>query len=155
MRSSKRSKGRSRAIKSLSPVTRKEGARGGRSELLSQKPRGIGSHSSTAMETSRQECSVDLLHLRMTLISLLGANGYVKLITGERSLPFSPEFTYAFFSELDAIRRRGLKFSDGKLSHNGSKTVFYMMPKSFLKRCRAALKSSKSQSNAKSKGRCR
>ncbi len=155
MRSSKKSKGRSRAMKSSSPVTRKGKGKDGRSELHYSNPRVTGSPYLTQTGTYHPGCSEDLLPLRMTLISLLGAKGYVKLITGERSSPFSPEFTYAFFSELDAIRRRGLKYSEGKVSHNGPRTGFYLMPKSLPKPTEPRRKSSKSQSNAKSKGRCR
>ena len=155
MSSSKKSKRRSRAVKSSLPVTQKVRARVGRSELLSQKPRESGSHSSTVTGTYRQECSADLLPLRMTLISLLGAKGYVKLITGERSLPFSPAFTYAFFSELNAIRKLVSSSSEDQPCNHGPQMDFSSMSKSFLKLFAKASKLSKCLSNAKSKGRCR
>ena len=154
MKRSKKSKGCSRKLKSSRRVTGKDGARAGRSELHCSKPRGIGSLSLTQMETSTQRCYVDLWPLRMTLISLLGAKGYVKLITGERSLPFSPGFTFAFFSELDAIRKRVSNFSEEHPSIHGPQMDFCSMLRYLRKRKKLGSRSSKSLSSAKSKNKC-
>lgn len=144
-----------RKRRSLQRATERVRAKGGRSELHSEKPKGIGSASLTQTGTSIPKCSKDYWPLRMTLMSLLGVKGYAELITDENGLPFSPEFTYAFFSELDAIRRRGLKYSEGKLSHNGPRTGFCLMSKSSQKRKGTDTRSSKSQSNVKLKNKCR
>jgi hypothetical protein len=145
----------SRRQKLLLRVTGRAGAKGGRSEMHSLKQGENGSHSSTQTATYTPECSADLWPLRMTLISLLGAKGYVKLITGERSLPFYPEFTYAFFSALQSIRKQALNFSEEAQSHGGLQTDFYTMLKSCQKLRRTDPGSSKFRSNAKSKDKCR
>lgn len=143
MLSLKKSKKKSRVRKSSLPVTGKAGEKVGRSEMLTSKRPGIGLRSLMLTGTSRQECSADLWPLRMTLISLLGAKGYVKLITAGRSLPFSPEFTYAFFSELSAIRRRVSSYSKKKRCRSGKKTDGYSMSRSFGKHSKEAIESAK------------
>ena len=155
MRQSRRSKDCSRKRRSLQRVTGKAGAKVGRSEMRLQKQKGSGSCSLTQTETYTPGCSKDLLPLRMTLISLLAANESAKLTIGGRSLHFSPGFILEFFSELDAIRRRGLKSSEGKLSHNGPQMGFCSTSKYYPVQFGKVTKSSKSPSNVKSKSKCR
>ncbi len=155
MRQSRRSKDCSRKRRSLQRVTGKAGAKVGRSELHCSKRKGIGSCSLTQTGTYTPGCSRDLLPLRMTLISLLAQNESAKLIIGGRPLHFSPGFILKFFSELASIRRRGLKSSEGKLSHNGPQMGFCSTSKYYPVQFGKVTKLSKSQSNVKLKRKCR
>ena len=154
MRQSRRSKDCSRKRRSLQRVTGKAGARGGRSEMRSQKQKGNGSCSLTQTETYTPGCSKDLLPLRMTLISLLAQNESAKLTIGGRSLHFSPGFILQFFSELAAIRKRELKSSGDHLLIDGPQMGFCSTSKYYPVQFGKVTKSLKSPSNVKSKRKC-
>lgn len=145
MKQSKKSRKNFRDRRSSSAGIAMEKGKGGRSELRYKKQPGSGLPSSMQTETYQRGCSIDLWPLRMTLISLLGAKGYVKLITGERSLPFSPAFTYAFFSELNAIRKRASKSLKEKRYKRGKKMAGCMMSKSYGTQRKKDTKSARSK----------
>lgn len=149
MTRSKKSKGCSQKRRSSLQEIVMVRERGGRYGKRIFKQQETTSAFSTQTGTYTPECSIDLLPLRLTLISLLGASGYVKLITGERSLPFSPEFTSSFYSELVSILRRGSNSSEEQQLSNGSQTDSYLMLRSLQKQRRTDRKSSKSRSSAK------
>lgn len=134
MRQSRRLKNYSLKQRSSQRAIERVKEKAGRSEMLCSKPQGNGSCSLMQTETYTQGCSRDLLPLRMTLISLLAQNGSAKLTIGGRSLHFSPGFILEFFSELAAIRRRELRFSEDHRYPYGIQMASSLMSRFLRKR---------------------
>ena len=143
MRSSKKSKKKSRVRKSLSPVTGKAKARGGRSELHCLKRKGTGFVPLMQTETFQHECSSDCSpSARLVSAWLELSKAPFQVIKGKLYL-FCQNSLYAFCLDSKSKLKRASNYSNGRLFLNGKRTAGCSTQKFYGSSSKEAIESAK------------
>lgn len=151
MRSYPKSKNYIRKRRSSRPGIDTARGKGGRSELLCSMQPVNGLPYSMQTGTYTRGCSKGCLRSQTISSSWLDAKEFTRLLLEGKSFRFYPGCLYGFSFRSMSKRKPGSKSLKGKRCRNGKRTDSFSMSKSLRKRYREVLRSSKCQSNAKSR----